>query len=254
MPAVKTNLPKPLVSVSILSLAFTAGCYNMPAGDPFDPGGEPMSTKPSLSAGIAAIANGPEALGDIFAPLFDENPSYYANLMVAEDSTSDERIQGISRIPDYGFGRGEPYTDAYATLASSGESDLVRATAIRAINRSGDATRSGLLVTALADESTLVRLEAAKALGNLPDPAAVGPLLQSAGGVDENLDVRLASVDALRHYPQNSEVIDRLIALLEGDVFDLAFQARASLAVLFGRDLGYDAAAWRAAAPSEPAA
>lgn len=262
MTAVKTTFPKPLAGLLIASTCATAGCYNMPAGDPFDPGGEPMATKPSVSAGIAVIGNAHESVGALFAPFFRNSPSEYAELMVGKNSTADERIEGLTELPTFEFGREPPYTDAYATLAASGEVGLVRAVAVRAINRSREVGRTDVLIAALADKSSLVRLEAAKALGNLPDPQAAGPLLQVATDVEQGLDVRLASVEALRYYPENRQVIDGLITLLDGEVFDLVFQARASLAVIFGRDLGYDAEAWRSAAslvapttsPSEPPA
>ena len=47
----------------------------------------------------------------------------------------DERRQGINMLADRDYGRNPPYTDRYAQIAQSDPDYLVRATAIRALNR-----------------------------------------------------------------------------------------------------------------------
>jgi hypothetical protein len=89
-----------------------------------------------------------------------------------------------------------------------------------------------------------VRLEAAKALANLPDPAAAPALIRALARPDEARDVRIAAADALRHYP-NLEVARALVAQLAGRDFGVAWQARQSLKHMTGKSgLRYDEATW----------
>src|SRR5690606_20332463 len=122
-------------------------------------------------------------------------------------------------------------------------SPLVRATALRALNRSRDASASEVFVAALSDVDPGVRLEAAKALVNLPTEAASAKLLELARNPREDLDVRIAAIDALRHY-KTVEVGRTLAAMLLERHFALAWQARRSLVDLTGTDLRYDEGAW----------
>src|SRR5882724_5035020 len=71
----------------------------------------------------------------------------------------DERREGINELVDRGYGRQPPYTDRYASLAQNDPDYLVRATAVRALNRARDAKASPVFINALNDESDLVRLE-----------------------------------------------------------------------------------------------
>jgi HEAT repeat protein len=157
----------------------------------------------------------------------------------------DERREGIAKLSNRNFGRGEPYTQRYQQIAQTDDDYLVRAAAIRALNRARDQSATPIFVNALSAKEPQVRLEAAKALANVPDAAAVGPLLRLTGDANENKDVRIAAADALRHYRRN-EVARALVALLNDRDFGVSWQARQSLRALTGRDLQYDEAAWLA--------
>src|SRR5262245_5721868 len=105
----------------------------------------------------------------------------------------DERREGINRLSNRQYGRTAPYTDRYRQIVQADSDYLVRATAIRALNRSRDASASPLFVEALSDRNVRIRLEGAKALVNVPDDSAVPRLLQIVNDDREDRDVRIAA-------------------------------------------------------------
>src|SRR5207247_4238153 len=98
-------------------------------------------------------------------------------------------------------------------------------------------------IHALDDKSDLVRLEAAKALANIPDPAARDPLLRVLQNPAESKDVRIAAADALRHY-RELDVARTLAGTLGAREFGIAWQSRRSLRVITRQDFAYDQTAW----------
>jgi hypothetical protein len=155
----------------------------------------------------------------------------------------DERRVGINRLADRSFGRREPYTDRYMQVAQYDSDYLVRATAIRALNRSREQRATPVFIKALEDSSPLVRQEAAKALANIPDPNAAGPLARLVANPQEPRDVRIAAADALKHY-RTLDAGRALVGTLTSRDFGVAWQSRRSLVRLTGRDLKYDEAQW----------
>jgi hypothetical protein len=163
-----------------------------------------------------------------------------------EDNTSaDTRRRGIIDLVRWDFALDGPYVKRYRQIAAGDPDPLVRATAIRALNRARDAGARQIFINALSDASTEVRLEAAKALDNLPEPGAAAALMRVVSNPEEDKDVRIAAAGALRHY-KSLEVARALIPRLgEGD-FGVAWKARRSLRAITGKDLRYDEAAWLA--------
>lgn len=187
-------------------------------------------------------------LGDFARRLYDMGTgnTVTSNARKMEDQYfPDERRDGINRLAARPFGRQAPYTERYEQIAQTDRDYLVRATAIRALNVSRDTSATEIFVRALVAPEVQVRLEAAKALANMPDESAIPRLLRLAEDKNENRDVRVAAVDALRHY-RKPEVARTLIGLLNQRDFTVAWQARQSLRTLTGRDLQYDEAAWLA--------
>jgi hypothetical protein len=163
--------------------------------------------------------------------------------MMENTSSADERRKGIFNLVGQEFAQQEPYTRRYRQIAQSDPDATVRATAIRASNASRDKAAVPIFIAALADKSDLVRLQAAKALSNIPDPSAAEPLSRVLGNQAETRDVRLAASEALRHY-RNLDVARVLAGTVGGRDFSIAWQSRWSLRILTGRDLGYDERAW----------
>ncbi|HMB94590.1 MAG TPA: HEAT repeat domain-containing protein [Tepidisphaeraceae bacterium] len=155
----------------------------------------------------------------------------------------DERRIGIVRLSDEDFGRRPPYTKRYEQIAQFDPDWLVRANAIRALNRSRDADATPIFIKALTDDNDLVRTEAAKALNNIPDENAVSTLLKVVTDTNQSRDTRIWSAAALKHY-KTLEVARTLASQLGGREFGVAWQSRKSLVAITGKDLHYDEGAW----------
>jgi HEAT repeat protein len=170
-----------------------------------------------------------------------------------ESSSPDVRRRSIVEMASQGTGRRPPFLDTYKTIAKEDSDELVRATAIRALNIARDASATPIFIAALDDSNTQVKLEAAKALVNLPDADAEPKLRQMLADDQQDKDVRIAVADALRHY-RTVDGARALIARLDDRDFGIAWQSRRSLMRLTGKDLRYDAAAWLAfvAGPDRP--
>ena len=122
--------------------------------------------------------------------------------MMMQSPSPDLRRTSILELADHRYGRDPklPYvSEAYVQRAGKDDSPLVRAAALRALNRSRYAKAAALYRFALNDPDALVRLEAAKALANIPDDAAIDLLVVHLLG-DPIMDVRIACADALRNY------------------------------------------------------
>lgn len=182
-------------------------------------------------------------LGQVFAYTFEGDRPNRAARMMENPASADARRRGINDLVRWDFAQEGPYVRRYRQIAAGDPDPLVRATAIRALNRARDAEARALFITALADASAEVRLEAAKALDNLPDPNAAGPLVRIVSNPDEDRDVRLAAAEALRHY-RSIEVARALIPRLGEVDFGVAWQSRRSLRQITGRDLRYNESAW----------
>jgi hypothetical protein len=188
---------------------------------------------------FSVIADGPVRIWGWF---HREKPSEAAREMENQNS-ADDRRQGINELVTHDFARRGYYVERYRQISLQDPDPIVRAVAVRALNRSRDAASVGVWQQALADPSPLVRLEAAKALVHIPNPDAAPVLGHLLGDKNEDRDVRIAAADALRNYRTLPTARVLSVALGERD-FGIAWQSRRSLRVLTGRDYGYDQAAW----------
>lgn len=184
-------------------------------------------------------------------------PGRFARMM-EDDRSADQRRTGILRlVTDYSFARTGDYTRRYWQIAQGDPDFLVRVAAVRALNRSRDRSVTPIALRYLEDPNPLLRLEAAKALANIPDERAVGPLLRHMNGTievrgeggrpeaqSETRDVRVACADALRNYPTR-DVAKALVDVLREKQFEVAWQARKSLILMTGHDYHYDQGKWR---------
>ena len=159
------------------------------------------------------------------------------------ESNPDHRRAGIVYLSDRSPGRHDPYLKQYDIMARADGDPAVRAMAIRALNRARDKRSIAVFLAALEEKNDAVRLEAAKALANMPDASARAPLMRHLDSVDENVDVRIACADALREY-RTAEVAQALVRALRDRNFGIAWQARRSLQLMTGKDFRYDTAAW----------
>lgn len=168
----------------------------------------------------------------------------------------DIRRRGIIDLATrYNFALKPPYSTRYEEIARTDPDPLVRATAIRALNLCRDKNAVPIFIAALDDSHKLIRLEACKALGHVPDVRAIPGLLRRLDGhvdemidghlqeVDEDPDVRIAAASALRQYHQ-LDVATALVGYLNAQNFAVAWQSHRSLEKITGADWQYDESAW----------
>jgi hypothetical protein len=195
---------------------------------------------------LAFLCGGCQSINDFGTRLNDKITGHTpraAAVQMEDPYFPDERRMGINRLSAFPFGRQPPYTTRYEQIAQSDPDWLVRATAIRALNRSRWQPATPLFIKALDDTNDHVQLEATKALSNIPDPSAIPSLLRLVNDGTENRDVRIAAADALRHY-KTVEVARTLASQLGGREFGVAWQSHRSLQAMTGQDCGYDESAW----------
>jgi len=193
----------------------------------------------------------------LFNYYLGETPGRYAQMM-EDDKSADQRRTGVLRlVTDYDFARKDPYTKRYWQIAQGDPSQLVRVAAVRALNRSRQPSVTPIAIAYMEEPNPNLRLEAAKALANIPDPKSIPALTRHLapaydvrnefGRIEsqpENRDVRVACADALRSFP-TKDVAKSLIDSLNEKEFEVSWQARKSLTLMTGHDFRYDQAKWR---------
>ena len=193
---------------------------------------------------VGALLGGPTRLWNFLRGRSPLTPAAAAAKM-EDKQFPDERREGIATLVGYDFAKADPYTARYDQIARRDPDPLVRATAIRALNRARHADSDPTFIAALSDPEAEVRLEAVKALNRMPTAAAAGPLSKALADPQEPVDVRIAAAEALGHY-QTLDVARALVAQLNGRDFGVAWQARRSLKQMLGADYRYDEPAWLA--------
>jgi hypothetical protein len=198
-------------------------------------------------AGVGIIAVG-AAIIDVpvhgIAFLNGQTPAVAAREM-EDPNSADNRRTGMVKLADGGFAKVASFQARCRQLAQYDKDPTVRATAIRTSNRARDSKATPVFIKALDDHNEWVRLEAVKALANVPDMEAIAPLIRILTSREESRDVRLAAADALKHY-RSLQVVRALTASLNDREFGIAWQSRASLKYLTSRDYGFDERAWLA--------
>ncbi|MDB5332515.1 MAG: putative lyase [Phycisphaerales bacterium] len=173
-----------------------------------------------------------------------DRPGAAARLM--EDPASpDNRRTGMNKLADTDFIQVASFRKRCREVAQYDKDASVRATALRTSNRARDSKATPVFIKSLEDPNEWVRLEAAKALVNVPDVEAAAPLSKILGNREENRDVRIAAADALKHY-RTLAAVRALTSALNEREFGISWQARNSLKYLTARDYGFDESAWLA--------
>jgi hypothetical protein len=203
---------------------------------------EPLYKSPFVALGVGLNAVFVAPVGRFFVYISHDNAAYAAKKM-ADTTSADKRVEGTLRLVDFDFARRGIYLKGYAYEARDTEDFTVRAAGLRALNRCRAQGYTWLFLQALNDDQPMVRLEAADALGNIPDASAVPLLEVHLGDAEPDPSVRVASAEALRNFPTN-EVKHALVDELEDHDFGVAWQSRQSLELMTGQDFRYDPKAW----------
>ncbi len=184
--------------------------------------------------------------------------------MALDPDDADKRRAGIMGLSEQPWGlqetvqatdeKGKPKTvevlKLYQLIATTDKDPTVRGVALNALGRAGNAKYIATVLACLEEDSISLRWESAMALDRVIGPQAIQPLVDHALR-DPSMDVRSACAKALRHYRQQS-VAESLCRILNDQEFSVRFQAHASLVELTGRDMEYDADAWRTAMARYP--
>jgi hypothetical protein len=245
-------------------LTFAGGCgssiHDTKGEGPVDPGlyhdavaenqqrlaGEDHRLTPLYLSPMQAVGAGyDKAIGDPFSHFWDyitKDTAGIAARKAVDAYSADNRIAGTLRLADFQYARlGHPEWKGFAISANDPDY-AVAAAGLRALNRCRATGYTSLFLIKLEDNEPLVRLEAADALSNIPDPAAI-EALKTHLEIDISVDVRISCADALRNY-KTIEVAKTLVNQLDDKNFGVAWQSRQSLALITGQDFRYDQSAW----------
>ena len=93
---------------------------------------------PMLASAGCQAARGVGEFGQNVVDYFTGNTPIKSVALMEDKYFPDERRNGINRLASRDFGRREPYTERYRQIAQYDSDWLVRATAIRSLNRARD--------------------------------------------------------------------------------------------------------------------
>lgn len=178
----------------------------------------------------------------VFAAFADPSPSEAAKWAI-DKYDPNNRYRGTLLLAGAPFA-GEP---VYMELFRDNSDDTdpgVRGAAVRAIALHGQPDDAKILIEHLKDADTSVRIEAARGLQRLHNPAAIDGLLEALDAEKEaEDDVRIEAALALGQYADN-KVLEQLITSLADPSLAVNRNTLFSLRSLTGQDFGYDQKAW----------
>lgn len=156
---------------------------------------------------------------------------------------ADKRRRAVALISASPFGGEAPYLKTYRLLIDDHDA-TVRAACAKALGMHGSVEDTTLIEPLLRDRVAFVRWEAAQALQRIHNPSVASELMQRVKD-DEDADVRMAAAAALGQYPQPA-VFDVLLGALVDRDFGVVAAAHQSLVTLTGKEFGYEPADWLA--------
>ncbi|MGD1278369.1 MAG: HEAT repeat domain-containing protein [Tepidisphaeraceae bacterium] len=201
---------------------------------------QPLYRTPTQAVGAGFHDLFIHPMDSFFDWLGHATPGVAVRKMLDPDS-ADNRREGTLRMTDFAYARTGATVKFYARVADDRDY-VVRAAGLRALNRCRARGHSGLFLKYLDDDEPLVRLQAADALSNIPDPSTVHALIEHMRS-DISGDVKIACAEALRNF-KDAQVASALVDVLDDKNFAVAWQARQSLALITGQDFRYDKKAW----------
>jgi len=164
--------------------------------------------------------------------------------MALDAEDTDRRFRGTMMLANAPFGGEAPYIAMYEDYTTD-EAPNVRAAATRALGNHGDPARHvPMIIERLESEERVVRIEAARALQRLHNPAAIEPLVRRLDpDIEPEPDIRAEAAHALGQYADPT-VVQVLIATLADRHLRVARNARKALKTLTGQDFGLDRSEW----------
>ena len=181
-------------------------------------------------------------VSDFFDGLSPPTP-LEAAVWAADFNDPGKQRRGVVLLSNATFGGEEAYLELYRTLADESPDPLVRAAALRALGRWGDAADAVLIADQLDSEYEQVRLESAIALQRLHEPKIEDAIWRKLVVAEEPEAIRIELAIALAQYPSDS-AFQALCLALDDRSLAINLAAADSLRVLTGRDFGLDAPDW----------
>lgn len=178
----------------------------------------------------------------VFSAFSGPTPTEAAALAL-DKYNANNRYRGTLLLSSATFA-GEPVYMALFRDNMDDEDPGVRAVSARAVARHGTPDDATLLIQGLADPDANVRIEVARGLQRIHNPAAVVPLLKALNATTEaEPQVRFEAASALGQYPQTI-VVEELVASLEDPNLSVNRNTLMSLRTLTGQDFGFEQKAW----------
>jgi HEAT repeat protein len=182
-----------------------------------------------------------------FVETFNPPTPAQAAAWAVDTNDAENQRRGIALLAGAPWGGAEPYQKLYRLYIEENTDPLVKAFAIRALGRHGDAADAVLVAKQLDSTYRIVRLEAAKALQRLHDPKVADAIWKQLlrQNPEEDADIRTELAIALGQYPTDA-VFNALVNALDQRELAVNWAALDSLQSLTGHDFGLDQAKWLA--------
>ncbi|MEY3143565.1 MAG: hypothetical protein RLY21_2058 [Planctomycetota bacterium] len=178
-----------------------------------------------------------------FTDSFSQPTPAEAAQWAADPNDRENARRGTVLLANAPWGGAAPYLKMYRLYAEDSLDPLVRAAALQALGRHGDASDAPLVAKSLASPFRQVRLAAAKALQRLHDPSVADTLWPRLVDRAEDSDVRTEIAIALGQY-QTPAVFQALVAALSQRELAVNVAALDSLRMLTGQNLGLEEDDW----------
>ncbi len=178
-----------------------------------------------------------------FVDSFSQPTPAEAAQWAADPNDRENARRGTVLLANAPWGGALPYLKLYRLYAEEAPDPLVRAAALQALGRHGDASDAVLVSKSLESPFRQVRLAAAKALQRLHDPAVADSIWPRLIDTSEDPDVRAELAIALGQY-QTPAVFQALVAALSQRELAVNIAAVDALRTLTGANLGLDEDAW----------